>query len=63
MQEENNAIRRIRTTMIGAIAAVEKYFADEISNDESFREKFNCARKEILDLGNKQIRNLKEEGQ
>lgn len=63
MVEETNAVRRIRTTMIGSIAAIEKYFADEIASDPAVREKFNSARKEILDLGNKQIRNLKEEGQ
>ena len=62
MVEESNAVRRIRTTMIGSIAVIEKYFADEIDKDDKIREKFNSARKEILDLGNKQIRNLKEEG-
>lgn len=61
MPEESNAVRRIRTTMIGAIAAVEQGFAAEISQDPKVREKFNDIRKAILDLGNKQIRNLKEE--
>lgn len=61
MVEESNAVKRIRTTMIGAISVIEKVFADNIVQDKNFKEKFDIVRKEILDLGNKQIRNLKEE--
>lgn len=60
MSEESNAVKRIRTTMIGSIDAIEKVFAEEM-NDPKFKSKFITLRKEILDLGNKQIRNLKEE--
>lgn len=51
---------KIQTTMIGAIAAIEKNFAD-LLNHAKYRENFDNARKEILDLGNKQIRNIATE--
>ena len=54
-------IVRIRTTMIGAIAAIENQFQYLWENDEVLKEKFNELRKTILDLGNKQIRLFKEE--
>lgn len=61
MSEESNAVKRIRTTMIGAIDSVERNFSEEIKNSPDFKNKFSIVRKEILDLGNKQIRNLKDE--
>lgn len=47
--------------MIGAIDAIEKKFAVEIESDPEFRNKFMELRKEILDLGNIQIRLFKKE--
>ena len=49
MSEESNAVKRIRTTMIGAIDAVEKVFAEEMS-DPQFKSKFNVLRKEKLEI-------------
>lgn len=51
---------RIRTTMIGAIDIFQKKFEKELENPD-FKEKFTVARKEILDLGNNQIRLFKKE--
>lgn len=46
----NQCSKRINTTMIGAIATLEKYFSDHPD--------FTQIRSEILDKGNNQIRNL-----
>lgn len=51
---------KIKTTMIGAIAAVEKHFG-ELLNHVKYRSLFDEMRKEVLDLGNKQIRNMSSE--
>lgn len=58
--------KSIRTTMIGAVASVEKHFgylwghdSDELTeNQQEFKELFDKLRTEILDKGNAQIRGL-----
>ncbi len=57
MEEE---VKRIKTTMIGSIDLIEKKFAELINNSEDFNQKFQELRKEILDLGNNQIRIYKK---
>lgn len=56
---------KIRTTMIFALEVIERYFGplwqEDLPNSEQFKEKFEQARKEILDKGNDQIRNLEIE--
>lgn len=54
---EDTVKNKIQTTMIGAIAAIEKHFGD-LLNHTKYRDAFEDARKDILDLGNKQIRNV-----
>jgi hypothetical protein len=49
--------KRIETTMIGAIASIEKQFEDNM-NDPQFEQVFAQLRQEILDKGNNQIRAL-----
>ncbi len=61
--------KRINTTMIGAIASIEKYFGkmwgfenqDVTPQQERLREVFEELRSEILDKGNAQIRNIESE--
>lgn len=61
--------KKLKTTMVGAINSIEKHFGflwegdkEDLSPTElEIREIFEEARKEIFDLGNKQIRNMKEE--
>ena len=61
--------KRINTTMIGAIASVEKYFGkmwgfenDDITpQQQRMKEIFEELRSEILDKGNAQIRNFEAE--
>jgi hypothetical protein len=52
--------KKIDTTMIGAINAIEKEFVKELS-DPDFYDKFQQVRSKILDNGNNQKRNLAEE--
>lgn len=61
---------KMRTTNIGDIAAVEKYFGflwghreyrELTPEEQDLKEKWEACRKEMLDKGNKQIRNIKEE--
>ena len=47
--------KRLKTIMIGAISIFETEFKEELKN-KNFYEKFLEARKQILDLGNHQIR-------
>jgi hypothetical protein len=54
--------KKIQTTMIGALATVEKYFEPLLnSGDKQIKRVFEDARSEILDKGNAQIRNLESE--
>lgn len=57
--------KKIKTTMIGAIATLEKYFSflweNESESSEELKNLFNEARAEILDKGNAQIRNSEAE--
>lgn len=55
-----DTIKKIKTTMIGAIASIEEHF-EMYFEDENFREIFEELREEILDKGNKQIRALELE--
>ena len=56
--------RKIKTTMIGSLDAIEQsftaYFSDENLKLE-FLEKFKETRKRILDLGNNQILKIQED--
>ena len=47
--------KRIKTTMIGAIHAIEEVFKNELANSKEFQDKFSEVRTKILDLGNLQI--------
>jgi hypothetical protein len=57
--------KKIKTTMIGALDAIEKNFGflwednSDVAND--MRELYEKTREQILDNGNNQIRNLTEE--
>lgn len=62
--------RKMQTTMIGALASVEKYFGDIWGHNleggltpkqEKMKEVYNQLRSEILDKGNVQIRNMEME--
>jgi len=55
------AIKKIQTTMIGALSALEEKFSDYLENDHEFRLIYNEVRQRILDNGNHQIRNLEKE--
>jgi septation ring formation regulator EzrA len=55
------AIKKIQTTMIGALSAFEEKFRSTIERSPEFRELYNEARQRILDNGNHQIRNLETE--
>lgn len=63
------AKKKIQTTMIGSLAAVEKYFGFLWGNSEEYltpqqkqmRLIFEELRSEILDKGNTQVRNLENE--
>ncbi len=46
--------------MIGAIASMEEEFQEDLNNPDFF-DAFNRCRSSILDKGNAQIRNMKEE--
>lgn len=52
--------QKISTTMIGAISSLEKSLVDSL-HDKSVKVLFEKVRSEILDNGNKQIRNLQVE--
>lgn len=65
-------INKMQTINIGDIAAVEKHLGflwghreyRELSPEEQIlKEKWEACRKEMLDKGNKQIRNIKEEAE
>lgn len=61
--------KQIRTTMIGALAAIEKKFGHlwnhegiaETEEQKSYRAIYDELRKEILDKGNQQIHNFTQE--
>ena len=62
--------KRIQTTMIGAIARVEKHFGflwghnkegDLTDEEEQYADMWDFTRNEILNHGNNQIRNIKED--
>lgn len=56
--------KKIKTTMIGAINAIEKNFEDKLNGEDpdfDFLKKFKEVRKSILDLGNEQILRAKNE--
>lgn len=50
---------KLQTTMIGALAAIEEGFKEVW--DEEHTEVYESIRKRILDLGNKQIRQVDDE--
>lgn len=51
---------KIKTTMIGAINAIEKELGDDL-DDPKLKEHFRRIRESILDQGNNQIRSLQGE--
>lgn len=53
--------KKITTTMIGALNAFEEQFADMWIEDLELQSKWMEARGKVLDIGNKQIKDLKEE--
>lgn len=56
---EENACKKIKTTMIGAIEAIENNFGPYLHGE--LKEVFQKTREEILNKGNKQIKNMSEE--
>lgn len=52
--------KNIKTTMIGALDAIEKEFQDDLENIE-FQNRFLKIREKILDIGNRQLRLLDSE--
>jgi hypothetical protein len=60
-----NSSKKIKTTMIGAIAAIEEKFGwlwgEDMDQKVEFKELFEDVRSMILDKGNNQIRNLEAE--
>lgn len=66
----NQACKRIRTTMIGSLSKMENNFGNlwghfkdgELTEqEEMFADLWDRTRNEILNQGNKEIRNLKED--
>ena len=60
----NDVSKKIKTTMVGSLDAIEKTFSSYFIDDNikyDFSEKFREARKRILDLGNEQILKVKED--
>lgn len=57
---EENACKKIKTTMIGALRSFEVHL-EKYMEDEEFQQAFALAREEVLNKGNKQINNLKKE--
>jgi hypothetical protein len=58
------ADQKIRTTMIGALSAIEKEFGflwEDGDNASTMKEIFDRTRSQILDLGNNQIRTFDTE--
>lgn len=56
------AKKKIQTTMIGALSAIEKHFENLLAQDDPrINHVFEELRSEILDRGNTQIRNLEAE--
>jgi hypothetical protein len=56
--------KKIKTTMIGSLDAIEKTFSSYFTEEDTrvdFLDKFKDVRKRILDLGNEQILKIKEE--
>lgn len=66
---EKIATKKVTTTMIGALSSFEEEFGhlwgqgktSLSANEELMRNIWNEVRKKILDTGNNQIKNLKEE--
>jgi len=58
---EENACKKIKTTMIGALRSFEVYLEEFIENDLELRDAFLRAREDVLNKGNKQINNMKKE--
>jgi len=59
------ASKKVKTTMIGALSAIEKKMGFLWENDSEqaveFRQLYESIREEILTIGNNQMRNLSEE--
>jgi hypothetical protein len=56
------AKKKVQTTMIGALSAIEKHLSFLLQeNDERLNNIFDELRSDILDKGNTQIRNLENE--
>jgi hypothetical protein len=67
-QLASNMKKKIQTTMIGALSSIEDYFGflwegDLLSQDQKseIKNKFDSLRSEILDKGNRQLRNVDAE--
>jgi hypothetical protein len=58
---EENACKKIKTTMIGALSSIEEHLEQFIVMDDDLRNAFLRAREDILNKGNKQINNMKKE--
>jgi len=56
-----NINKKFTTTMIGALAAFEKYFGNVWERDPRWREVWEKARTEVLDVGNKNLRAAEQE--
>lgn len=58
---EENACKKIKTTMIGALESIETYLSYLWEENPEGLKAFQSAREEILNRGNKQIKNLRKE--
>jgi len=56
-----NIHKKFTTTMIGALAAFEKHFGHIWENDPRWRDTWENARTEVLDVGNKNLRAAEQE--
>lgn len=57
---EKAIVTRMRTIMIGSLAAIEEELIDN-SDDIELKNVYDIMRQRILDLGNSQIRNITQE--
>ena len=58
---EENACKKIKTTMIGSLRSFEVHLEEFLANDLELQEAFSRAREDVLNKGNKQINNMKKE--
>lgn len=53
--------KKILTTTVGSVALIEEFFKKNFEDDDEMLKEFDKIRTAIFDLGNKQIKNAKNE--